>query len=83
MIVKPLKCDPDKIDLDTLELFEAVQEQLATEGRAKTADFKRLIAGIFEDWTVADAGKITRGEMPQIIEALGKVFDNAVPTESE
>ena len=81
-IVKPLKTNPDNIDLDTMELFEQVQDELATTGRVKTADFKRLIAGIFEDWTAADAGKITRAEIPQMIEALGKVFDT-VPLEDE
>jgi hypothetical protein len=81
-ILKPLKTNPDNIDLDALELFEQVQEELSNTGRVKTADFKRLIAAMFEDWTVAEAGKITRGEMPQIIEALGKVFDT-VPLESD
>jgi hypothetical protein len=83
-ILKPLKTNPDNIDLDTLELFEEVQEALATTGRVKTAVFKKLIAGIFEDWTDADAGKVTRAEMPQLIEALGKVFDTVpLDTESE
>lgn len=83
-IVKPLKTNPDNIDLDTMELFEQVQEQLSTTGRVNTGDFKRLIAGIFEDWTVADAGKVTRGEMPQLMDALGKVFDTVpLDTESE
>jgi hypothetical protein len=81
-ILKPLKTNPDNIDLDTLELFEQVQEQLQVTGRVNTGNFKRLIAGMFEDWTIADAGKVTRAEMPQLIEALGKVFDT-VPLESE
>lgn len=82
MIVKPLKTNPDNIDLDTFELFEQVQEQLSTVGRVNTGDFKRLVAGMFEGWTVADAGKLTRGEMADVIEALGKAFDT-VPLESE
>lgn len=81
-IVKPLKTNPDNIDLDTLELFEQIQEEISTTGRPNIGAFKRLIAGMFEDWTLADAGKITRAEMPQIIDALGKVFDT-VPLDTE
>lgn len=81
-ILKPLKVNLDAIDLDTMELFEAVQDELATTGRVKASVFKRLIAGLFEEWTAEMAGKITRAEMPKIIEAIGEVFNNAVPLES-
>ena len=81
-IVKPLKVNVDNIDLDTMELFESVSEELTNTGRVNAARFKELLAAMFEDWTIADAGKVTRIEMPQILGAIGDAFDQ-IPLESE
>lgn len=82
MIVKPLKVNVDNIDLDTMELFESVQAEVATTGRVKASAFKALIAAMFEDWTIVEAGKITRVEMPQVLEAISGAF-NTIPLDTE
>jgi hypothetical protein len=71
-IVKPLKTNPDNIDLDTLELFEQVQEELNNTSRAESGRLQAPDRGHVRGWTIADAGKITRAEMPQVDRSAGQ-----------
>lgn len=81
-ILKPLKVNIDNVDLDTIELFEQVSDKAANDQRIKAGDVKRLFAAMFENWTEADAGKVTRLELPEVLRALSEAFDTAVPLES-
>jgi hypothetical protein len=82
MIVKPLKINIDNIDMDTVELFEDVRDSVLATGRVRAADVKRLFSAMFEDWTEADAGKVTRSELPQVMEAISGAL-SAVPLDDE
>ena len=44
-------------------------------------DLKRLVAGLFVDWTVEDAGKITNAEAKQIFGSIGEQL--SVPKSSD
>lgn len=72
MITKPLTIDKTALDWDTLELLEDIQAQFQAGETPSVRALKRLIAGLFVDWTLADAGKITNAEAAQIFAAIGE-----------
>ena len=73
-IVKPLIIDKSQLDWDTLELLEEVNATVQAGGNPKVRDLKRLVAGVFVDWTLEDAGKITSGEAKEVFEAIKDQF---------
>lgn len=80
-IVKPLIINKDELDWDTLELLEDVQALFKAEQAPRVRDLKRLVAGLFVDWTVEDAGKITNAEAKHIFESIGEQL--SVPKSSD
>ena len=80
-ITKPLIINKDELDWDTLELLEDVQALFKAEQAPRVRDLKRLVAGLFHDWTLEDAGKITNAEAKQIFESIGEQL--SVPKSSE
>lgn len=69
-ITKPLIIDKSKIDWDTLELLEDISARMQSGEQPKVRELKRLVAGVFVDWTLEDAGKITSEEAPAVFEAI-------------
>jgi hypothetical protein len=80
MIVKPMVVDLTVVDWDTLELFEVIQEQSQAGERPRIRDLKRLVAGMFVDWTLEDAGKISQAESKQVLDALVTQLGNPPTT---
>lgn len=69
-IAKPLIIALDEVDWDTLELLEIVQAKSQAGEQPTVGELKLLVAGLFQGWTLADAGKITRAEGQQVFEAI-------------
>ena len=70
MIVKPLIIKLDEVSWDTLEILETIQAKTQAGEQPRIGELKPLVAGLFDGWTIEDAGKITRGEGQQIFDAI-------------
>ena len=82
MITKPMIVDVPSLTWDALELLELLQEKAAAGEQPKVREMKQLVALVFTDWTLDDAGKITQAETKQVFDSIMAAFQDTPPKES-